>query len=193
MAQLHSARLGSVWNVIVLRTRPPMTQKTHCSQPGHDKNNTRTRDGVRLLAWASSVAQQADKGRRIGARPFRVWIWNTMHASLNGRLAGSPVGALGLALGGGYALIHTPGVAGRKCKGFRCSCAWWQSCSLQNRFRPLSRRLHPRHRRSHRLPSTLLVPLTRPLHLNRHHRPRLHPRLHPSHHHALLRRPNHRP
>ena len=80
-----------------------------------------------------------------------------------------------------------------KCKGFRCSCAWWQSCSLQNRFRPLSRRLHPRHRRSHRLPSTLLVPLTRPLHLNRHHRPRLHPRLHPNHHHALLRRPNHRP
>jgi hypothetical protein len=99
----------------------------------------------------------------------------------------------------GYALIHThrcvpapPGVflpvcLGKKCKGFRCSCAWWQSRSLQNRFRPLSRRLHPRHRRSHRLPSTLLVPLTRPLHLNRHHRPR------PRHHHALLRRPSHRP
>jgi hypothetical protein len=40
LAQLHSARLGSVWDVIVLRTRrPPMTQKPHCSQPGHDNNN----------------------------------------------------------------------------------------------------------------------------------------------------------
>ena len=45
----------------VIRTRPPMTQKPHCSQPGHDDNNTR--DGVRL----DLVAQRSAAGLRTRA------------------------------------------------------------------------------------------------------------------------------
>jgi len=89
VAQLHSARLGSVWDVIVLRTRrPPNASETPPGKGGWDTTTT-TRDGER----GDSSLLRSGQGATYRCSPLphmdTIWMWNTMHACSAG-----PVGRL---------------------------------------------------------------------------------------------------